>query len=130
MNKEYREKKLKEISDVLKRDFSVSVVAVNLNDEDDDTVNMSLFSSCSGEFLLNVILSLFSQRNGLVSAVIARFISSEEFRNDEVLKYNLKLLSHLPELYIASVLKDLISQFPESYKMAKLMINEAKKKND
>lgn len=33
-------------------------------------------------------------------------------------------------LYVASVLKDLISQFPESYKMAKLMIKEAKKKND
>lgn len=98
MNKEYREKKLKEISDVLKRDFSESVVAVNLNDEDDDTVIMSLFSSCSGAFLSNVILSLFSQRNGLVSAVIARFISSEGFRNDEVLKYNLKLLSHLPEM--------------------------------
>lgn len=82
----------------MERDFSESVVAVNLNDADDDTVSMDLFSSCSGAFLSNVILSLFSQRNGLVSAVIARFISSEEFINDEVLKYNLKLLSHLPEM--------------------------------
>lgn len=98
MNKEYREKKLKEISDVLKRDFSESVVAVNLNDADDDTVSMNLFSSCSSLFLSNMILSLFSQKNSLVVAIIARFISSEEFINDENLRYNLKLLSRLPEM--------------------------------
>lgn len=98
MSKEYREKKLKEISDVLKRDFSQSIVAVNLNDRDDDTVNMSLFSSGSGEFLANVILSLFSERSSLISAIIARFLNSEEFRNDKILKYNLKLLSYLPEI--------------------------------
>ena len=98
MNKEYRIKKLKEISDVLKRDFSESIVAVNLNDRDNDTANMSLFSSCSSLFLSNMILSLFSQKNSLVGAIIARFISSEEFINDENLRYNLKLLSHLPEM--------------------------------
>lgn len=98
MNKEYREKKLKEISDVLKRDFFESVVAVNLNDRDDDTVNLNLFSSCSSLFLSNMILSLFSERSSLIGAIIARFLSSEEFRNDEVLKYNLKLLSHLSEM--------------------------------
>lgn len=98
MNKEYREKKLKEISDVLKRDFPESVVAVNLNDEDDDTVNMSFFSSCSAAFLSNMILSLFSERSSLIGAITARFLSSEEFRNDKVLKYNLKLLSYLPEM--------------------------------
>lgn len=100
MNKEYRIKKLKEISDVLKRDFSESIVAVNLNDRDNDTANMSLFSSCSSLFLSNMILSLFSQKNslGLVGAIIARFISSEEFINDENLRYNLKLLSQIPEI--------------------------------
>lgn len=98
MSKEYREKKLKEISDVLKRDFSESIVAANLNDRDDDTVNMSIFSSCSSLFLSNMILSLFSKRGNLISTVIAIFISSEKFRNDEVLKYNLKLLSQIPEM--------------------------------
>ena len=98
MNKEYRIKKLKEISDVLKRDFSESIVAVNLNDRDNDTANMSLFSSCSSLFLSNMILSLFSLKNSLVGAIIARFISSEEFINDENLRYNLKLLSLLPEM--------------------------------
>lgn len=98
MNKEYRIKKLKEISDVLKRDFSESIVAVNLNDRDNDTANMSLFSSCSSLFLSNMILSLFSQKNSLVGAIIARFISSEEFINDENLRYNLKLLSQIPEI--------------------------------
>lgn len=98
MNKEYREKKLKEISDVLKRDFSESIVAVNLNDEGNNTVNMSLFSSCSGAFLSNVILSLFSERSSLIGSIIARFLSSEKFRNDKILKYNLKLLSYLSEI--------------------------------
>ena len=98
MNKEYREKKLKEISDVLKRDFFESVVAVNLNDGDDDTVNLNLFSSCSNLFLSNMILSLFSERSSLIGDIIASFLSSEEFRNDKILKYNLKLLSYLSKI--------------------------------
>lgn len=73
-------------------------MAVYLNDRDDDTVNISLSSSCSSLFLSNMILSLFSERGNLISAVIARLISSEEFRNDENLRYNLKLLSHFPEM--------------------------------